>query len=690
MIFYKYTYDCSSMNLYVEHMSALKLKTEQIPDRDLIMKYNQHFYTEYGINKDVLHVISDIFQQEMTIVSAYQAAPAIDRRRSEEAIRAYLQDLTLIKEEELTLEDFEKELNRASQNDWVRKSASSLCRDLGIQIQPAGYSLFDGAPYAIAEKVYQSQGVTKKQSMQKLQEIMASESFYEEIERIYSKQNLQKFLGHPVHYLITAGDEAAAQEMIDILIPALLRNKRLQCGRICHLQKIKPRAFRDENFFNVFNAAKGGTIVINFSGEGADGMYATGYHELAEQLGKKLGENGNDTLFVFVDVSGKRSVSNEAMAAILSQADMIQISEGYGDLKKASEYLERLAKQTDYGYGDASELMKYLPQGQETYSVTDIYIAYHKWYGKGLKTHVYKAYKDKETVKFELGKKVDKPYETLQKMIGLTDVKKVVDEILATAKLQKMRKAMGLCETKSAMHMLFYGNPGTAKTTVARLLAQILKEEEVLKNGHLVECGRQDLVGKYVGWTAKIVEEKFRAARGGILFIDEAYSLVDDRNSYGAEAINTIVQQMENYRDEVIVIFAGYPEKMQAFIDQNEGLSSRIAFHLNFPDYNADELTMIMDLMLEQQGYRIEGEATRQKIYGLCAASCQVKNYGNGRFVRNLLEHAIMRQADRLLHASSMESGEISKEEAVLLTAEDFELIGSEKKKKTSSMGFCA
>lgn len=690
MIFYKYTYDCSSMNLLVEQVRSYKTKTEQVPDRDLLVKYNQHFYTEYGIKKEVLHVISDVFQQEMTIVSAYQADPSIDLGRSEESIRAYLPELILLKEEELTLEDFEKELNRASQNDWIRRSASSLCRDLGIQIQPAGYSLYDGSPYVITEKVYQSLNVTKKQSLQKLQEIMASESFYEEIDRIYSKQNLQKFLGHPVHYLITAGDEAAAQEMIDILIPALLKNKRLQCGRICHLQKIKPRAFRDENFFNVFNASKGGTLVINFTGEGADGMYATGYHELAEQLGKKLGENRNDTLFIFVDISGKRSVSNEAMAVILSQADMIQISEGYGDLKKASEYLERLAKQTDYGYSDVAELTKYLPEGQESYSVTDIYIAYHKWYGKGLKTHVYKAYKDKETVKFELGKKVDKPYDALQKMIGLTDVKKVVDEILATAKLQKMRKDMGLCVTKNALHMLFYGNPGTAKTTVARLLALILKEEEVLKNGHLVECGRQDLVGKYVGWTAKIVEEKFRAARGGILFIDEAYSLVDDRNSYGAEAINTIVQQMENYRNEVIVIFAGYPEKMQAFIDQNEGLSSRIAFHLNFPDYNAEELTMICDLMLEQQGYRIEGESTRRKIYNICAKSCQEKNYGNGRFVRNLLEHAIMRQADRLLHTASLGSGEISREEAVLLTEEDFELIGGEKKKKINSMGFCA
>lgn len=186
-------------------------------------------------------------------------------------------------------------------------------------------------------------------------------------------------------------------------------------------------------------------------------------------------------------------------------------------------------------------------------------------------------------------------------MVGLADVKKVTDEILAAAKMQKMRKKMGLSETSPSMHMLFSGNPGTAKTTVARLLSQVLKEEEVLKYGHIVECGRQDLVGKYVGWTAQIVESKFQAARGGILFIDEAYSLVEDNRTYGAEAINTIVQEMENYRDEVIVIFAGYPEKMKGFLEQNEGLASRIAFHLNFPDYSPEELTQILDLMLENR-----------------------------------------------------------------------------------------
>lgn len=136
---------------------------------------------------------------------------------------------------------------------------------------------------------------------------------------------------------------------------------------------------------------------------------------------------------------------------------------------------------------------------------------------KRIKTHIYKAYKQKDLVKIQLKKKTDKPYVELQKMVGLSDVKKVTDEILAAAvKCRKCGNRWWVFGVQSSMHMLFSGNPGTAKTTVARLLSQVLKEEEVLKYGHIVECGRQDLVGKYVGWTAQIVESKFQAARGGL------------------------------------------------------------------------------------------------------------------------------------------------------------------------------
>ena len=161
------------------------------------------------------------------------------------------------------------------------------------------------------------------------------------------------------------------------------------------------------------------------------------------------------------------------------------------------------------------------------------------------------------------------------------------------------------------MHMVFTGSPGTAKTTVARLFAEILKDEKVLPVGQFVETGRADLVGAFVGHTAIQVTSKFHEAKGGVLFIDEAYSLCDDnRKSFGDEAIDTIVKEMENNREDTIVIFAGYTEPMQEFLDRNPGMRSRIAFHVDFDDYTVEELCDIAKLKLSQKNMTITGKKT--------------------------------------------------------------------------------
>ena len=257
-------------------------------------------------------------------------------------------------------------------------------------------------------------------------------------------------------------------------------------------------------------------------------------------------------------------------------------------------------------------------------------------------------------------------------MIGLTEIKGIVDQIINANKVQKVRSLMGLDSYGASRHMIFTGNPGSAKTTVARLLAQILKKEEILESGNLVECGRADLIAKYVGWTAKTVRKKFREAQGGILFIDEAYSLVDDSNSFGDEAINTIVQEMENHREDVIVIFAGYPEKMESFLQKNEGLRSRIAFHLNFPDYTENELLEILVLMAKEKGYSSLDDATKEKCLDIFSSACKNEEFGNGRFARNLLEQAMLRQSDRIIRESK--GKQISKRKLNTLIATDFEV----------------
>ncbi len=263
-------------------------------------------------------------------------------------------------------------------------------------------------------------------------------------------------------------------------------------------------------------------------------------------------------------------------------------------------------------------------------------------------------------------------YEKLQKMVGLTEVKNRVDQIISAYSIRALRKKAGINDDKASLHMVFTGNPGSAKTTVARLLAGILKARGILNTGVYVECGRADFVARYVGWTAKTVKEKFEKARGGVLFIDEAYSLVDGSASYGDEAINTIVQEMENNRDDVIVIFAGYPEKMKDFIERNEELKSRIVFHLDFPDYKTDELMGILKLMSEERGYKLDPTAEKRcrKIFD---DACHNTDFGNGRFVRNIFEQATLMQAQRLY--AGIEEKEPDVESLQLLKAEDFDKI---------------
>ena len=397
MILYKYSADCSKMELEnkkQDNNEYARFYSYQSP----ITALNNKFYTIYSVEKKVRVVISKVWDDKMTLV-AVQKMDA-DAEECEKIIKKHLPEIDILKREEISSEEFGKELTRAERNDWIERSKDSIFRELQMTIAPCNYGLFDGVPYKVSESVYSEHEMSKQTCENYLRDILASDDFYEEIDRIYSNENEHRFVGHPVHYLITAGDKKAVDDMIDVLIPALLKNKRLLSGRVCYVENIQPKAKHEEGFFNIFSAFEGGTVVINLAGENDLGMYATGYHELAEELGQKLGEYGNNTLFIFVDVSGKRTIANETIAAILCHADMIQIKEGYGNLKRAEAYLKRLAEKTEYTDYKVEDLTQYLPEDREIYFVSDIFTAYNQWYGRGLKTHIYKAYKEKDiTVK---------------------------------------------------------------------------------------------------------------------------------------------------------------------------------------------------------------------------------------------------------------------------------------------------
>ena len=273
----------------------------------------------------------------------------------------------------------------------------------------------------------------------------------------------------------------------------------------------------------------------------------------------------------------------------------------------------------------------------------------------------------------------------LDRMIGLEDVKKQVRKIASFAKMKKELSSQQDDRLSIALNMEFVGNPGTAKTTVARIVAGILHEIGLLPEEGLVEVGRADLVGKYVGHTAPLVKEVFQKAKGKVLFIDEAYSLVDDwSGSYGDEAINTIVQEMENNRADTVVIFAGYQDKMKAFIDRNPGLRSRVPFRVEFADYSAEELSQIAELEAERRGFRVSGEA-REALLSVCAGAAGNPEAGNGRFCRNLIENAILCYAQRVYGEENSAA-----EKDFTFIAEDLTLPREFRTVKKEAIGFSA
>jgi probable Rubsico expression protein CbbX len=234
-------------------------------------------------------------------------------------------------------------------------------------------------------------------------------------------------------------------------------------------------------------------------------------------------------------------------------------------------------------------------------------------------------------------------------LVGLAPIKSRIRDIAALLVIDKLRANLGLQASTPTLHMSFTGNPGTGKTTVALRMAEILHRLGYVRKGHLVAVTRDDLVGQYIGHTAPKTKEVLKKAMGGVLFIDEAYYLYRPENErdYGQEAIEILLQVMENQRDDLVVILAGYKDRMDTFFRSNPGMSSRIAHHLDFPDYLAGDLLHIGDKLLEQQNYRF-GVGARQAFAEYLGRRIIQPHFANARSVRNALDRARLRQASRL------------------------------------------
>ncbi len=280
---------------------------------------------------------------------------------------------------------------------------------------------------------------------------------------------------------------------------------------------------------------------------------------------------------------------------------------------------------------------------------------------KYIEQELYVEIEDQKELLFQqVDQGFDEIDQQLQELVGLSDVKKYLKELKQYYHVFNKRKAQGKKVMDVSKHMIFTGNPGTGKTTVARLLAQYLKAANILTSGHLIEVSRKDLVGQYVGHTANLTSQVISSALGGVFFIDEAYSLYRGRNdSFGLEAIDTLVKAMEDKRDEFVVVLAGYQKEMDEFLESNSGLRSRFSNIIHFDDYTGEELYQIACSIASSKDYIIDRSCKEQLIHYY-----ELKNSlegGNGRLARNSVEKAMIHQASR-------------ESEDDLLLLEDFEI----------------
>ncbi|OWZ83089.1 AAA family ATPase [Natranaerobius trueperi] len=263
---------------------------------------------------------------------------------------------------------------------------------------------------------------------------------------------------------------------------------------------------------------------------------------------------------------------------------------------------------------------------------------------------------------------IKRSLDKLDRLVGLKKVKENLYEICAYIAIQEKRNQLNLSTESQSLHMLFLGSPGTGKTTVARILGEIFKDLNHLPEGHLVEVERADLVGEYIGQTAQKTKKQINNALGGILFIDEAYSLARGGSTdFGKEAIDTLVKAMEDYKDRLVVILAGYRDEMKSFLASNPGISSRFPIQIEFSDYNSEQLLEIADKMLEERQYLLDNKARQHLLEKLkLKLSNNEPNFSNARFVRNLLEKSIRRQAIRLINKP-----QVTRNDLIYLRAQD-------------------
>lgn len=492
------------------------------------------------------------------------------------------------------------------------------------------------------------------------------QSFINELANIEEHANESGFNGNMTHYIISGHSTEAVIDMAETLMQSLIKANRVSSRRLELISDIDPDMCTIRNYLeDIIDGNFGGAIVINLTEKfGCDPVDYTLTSKYIINLLKKY---RNECLFIFTYNMDNPGFSYQILPEIGKYVVPVILREGRGDRKAAIRYMKTLIKNSEYAEyaGQAGEFMKLYPGNN--FTQTDVLMAYEKFESWCLNKNIFHAYNYDMSQRFMLDRDetTESSYAKLNKLIGLDIVKKQIDSIIASDLVEKERiKYKGKDYQTCSMNMIFGGNPGSAKTTVAKLFAGIAKEKGILKSGAFVEKGGMDLDG--LGCVTAI-REAFLAAKGGVLFIDEAYAIVSDT------AVTVLIQEMENRREDVIVILAGYNERMHKFMEINEGLKSRIPHWVDFPDYTADELTDIFKLMVRERGFGVTDDAIKEANY-IFEKVRNTDNFGNGRYVRNLIDRAIQNQAVRLLSGGKDVSA-IKKNELFKIIKDDISIL---------------
>lgn len=669
MIYYKYLITTSD-GLF--NGKADKKESDRV--NDILNEFNSNL-EEGDLSINVTSI--EKTQLKLSISSSLNSESDIERE-----IVSLLQALGInpeysIEKEEVSVKEFAKSISDGTKQGFIN-DPDDICQK-----------------YTVGDKRYclRQNDFNEEMIGEDLDSSIVFQSIEEEKKRIFSPSAPKEFICHPVHYAIASDNEGLRIEMRRQLLSALYKANRLKSRRVSiislnPLQNVFSANYKESGTIanRLYNKGEGGTVIISGTKaeEENDDCFTPSDNGELEAIMFNANMHRDNVLTV-IELDDNEESLNE-IKELSDKMDFVILKENLVYSQGAKEYLQLLAKKD--GINNIESLLDKVVEG-EGYHYSNLSSLYKTWKEERKKS-AFPAYSSfMSNLNIENAKKPKgNAYKELQGLIGLENAKRVIDEAIAYFNMESFMAKRNLKISSPSRHMVFYGAPGTAKTTVARLFAQIMKENGVLSKGELVEVGRKDLVGKYVGWTAMQVERVFKIAEGSVLFIDEAYSLVDGRDKlYGQEAINTIVQMMENMRENTIVIFAGYEKEMKEFINQNPGLRSRIPFHVHFPDYSDSELLEILKLVASKNNYSLT-EGAECKARDIFKTASLSKDFGNGRFVRNLFEKATMKKALRL--SSSLDDF-ISDTELLTLREEDFEMPEEySNERKTRVIGFTA